>query len=518
MSPEARAGFPLRITPSSKVVIAVAFLVLIAIKLTPLWVAAALPVFGPWRWGFDAEIASFVAIALASVYVFVRVRTARLSPRRIDTFSELSERLLFAGKYAELLFLLEQHFDALARLVERRHVTSRLRTWIEPPSRLAVFIGNKRAGGNETREEWDVMQREALTRVRRRLTRLLPNHDERVRRGQRLFERVFLSEPFVEYLSKARPDFALRVLDVKHGFFSDEFLGLLVAAWMRDCRSALFEETRQNQSVSGHRYRFEPFNPILWYFFGDRYRADPLRMYKPVGDFVTGELARLRKVPLEDLHRLSAERFLDDDKWRSSIYLGTRLFDFWIGEELHRGSQWHGWLMYLATWTKEIVGNMGNLDPSVDDTREFPTGYHFLLYDILTSLNGWLDDSIHMDQALASVRIEAVDMRPDNVVKAAIITTGTCIRHVLESAHVKREFKGYLLGVVLGHFSTVAGRPDAKTLYERAVLNGGQRYGSPDDYHRGVQEALPHVNRLSLYGDPGNELFESLAEHVAWQG
>src|SRR5215208_4311140 len=125
MSPEARADLRLRVTLSSRLVLALAFLVLIAIKLTPVWVAAGLPVLGRWRWGFDAEIASFVAIATATGIIALRVRTVRLSPRRIDSFSELSERLLFAGKYSELLFLLEGHFDALKRLIESKHVTSR---------------------------------------------------------------------------------------------------------------------------------------------------------------------------------------------------------------------------------------------------------------------------------------------------------------------------------------------------------------------------------------------------------
>lgn len=354
-----------------------------------------------------------------------------------------------------------------------------------------------------------------MTRARRQLVKLLPDHEERGRRGKRLLERVFLSEPFVDYLSKARPDFALRVLDVEVGFFPAECLDLLIVAWMSDHRSVLFEETLQNQNLQGgHRYRFEPLNPILWYFFGDRYRADPLHIYKPVGDFVSGELTRLHRVPSEDWHRSPADQFTQEGKWRSSIHLGIRIFDFWIGEELHRGSHWHGWLMYLESWTEGIVANMGNLDAGVDHTREFPTGYHFLLYEIFASLDGWLDDATNIDQTLDSVKIDKMNMMPDTIAKSAIITTGTCIRHVLESDNVRPEFTGYLLGIVLRHFETVADRNDMKSLYERAILDGGQRFGDAEDYHRGLHHALPHVDRLSLYGEPGNELYETLVSRI----
>lgn len=239
-------------------------------------------------------------------------------------------------------------------------------------------------------------------------------------------------------------------------------------------------------------------------------------MYKPVGDFVSGELTRLHSVPNEDWHRSPADQFTDDDKWRSRIHLGVRIFDFWIGEELHRGSHWHGWLMYLGSWTEGIVANMGNLDAGVDHTREFPTGYHFLLYEIFASLDRWLDDAADIDQTLASVKIDKMNMMPDTIAKSAIITTGTYIRHVLESENIRPEFKGYLLGIVLRHFETVAARNDMKILYERAILEGGQRFGDADDYHRGLHQALSHVDRLSLYREPGNELYETLASHVGW--
>jgi len=514
MSPEARADLRLRATAFSGFIFLSAFLILIGIKMTPVWLSLGLPV-RIWRWGFDAETASFLTIIVATVMIVVRVGTFRLSPRRIGKFSELAERLLFAGKFSELVFLLERHFGALKRLVEERHVASRVRKLLDRGTRISVFIGGRRAGGNETIEEWNAKQRHLLTRLRRQIGKILPDHEERSRRAKRLLERVFLSESFVDYLSKARPDFALRILDVKVSFFSDQFLDVLIRAWMSDTRSVLFEETFQNQNlVGGRRYRFEPLNPILWYFFGDPYRAEPLSIYKPVGDFVSDELTRLQTHPSEDRHRAGTHNFTEEERWRSPIHLGIRIFEFWIGEELHRGSHWHGWLMYFESWTKGILRNLADLDTDVDHTREFPTGYHFLLWEMFWTMEGWIEDSTQIDQGLKSVKIDKVNMMPGSIAKSAIITTGTCIRLVVESDNVRPEFKGYLLQGVLRRYENVVGNAEMKALYERAVLEGGQRFGSVDAYHHGLCQSIPHVDHLSLYGEPGRDLLETLVRHV----
>jgi hypothetical protein len=84
---------------------------------------------------------------------------------------------------------------------------------------------------------------------------------------------------------------------------------------------------------------------------------------------------------------------------------------------------------------------MGDLDAGVDHTREFPTN-HYLLYEIFSSLHGWLDDAKDLDETVDSVKIDEMNMMPDTIAKSAIITTGTCLRHVLESENARPEFKG----------------------------------------------------------------------------
>ena len=252
LSPEGRDDLRLRVTPFAWSVGIAAFLILICIKLSPVWIGLGLPVLADWRWGFDPETASFVTIAAATAVIVFRVATMRLHPRRIELFARLAERLLFAGKCSELLFLLERHFTALQRLVESQHMTSRLRRWLKPDRFPAVFFDGKELGGVETLEEWKARQRKWTTRGKARLAGLLPDHEDRQARARRLLERMFFSQSFVEYVGRARPDFALRVLDLEVAFFRETYVDTLVGSWMRNPTSVLYEETKQNQYVREH--------------------------------------------------------------------------------------------------------------------------------------------------------------------------------------------------------------------------------------------------------------------------
>ena len=118
-----------------------------------------------------------------------------------------------------------------------------------------------------------------------------------------------------------------------------------------------------------------------------------------------------------------------------------------------------------------ILANMVDLE-RVDHTREFPTPYHYLLYDIFATMVRLIEDSARIDQGLQSAQIDRIDMTHDTISKSAVITMGRCLRSVLESPNVTVEFKAYTLHMVLRRCEDALERDDLRELYEMAVTQG----------------------------------------------
>jgi hypothetical protein len=436
----------------------------------------------------------------------------KLQPRRIETFARLAERLLFAEKYPELVFLMERNFDGLTHLLEGRHRVTRLREWLQPTSFVEVFIEGRNVATGETEEEWRARRSTWRHRFRVWLAEHLPNHGDRSERARRLLDRVFLSEDFVYYMSKARPDFALKVTSVTTRFFAEHYVPMLVRAWMRNPNSVLYEETYQNQSMSGdRRYQFTELNPVLWHLFGEPFHAKDLAIFKPVGDFVSDELTRLRRVPEEDVHRKPEDGFTDGGRWRSPIYIGLRVFDYWITESLHRGSHWHGWLMYWEGAVEDMTKNLAELK-GVNLEREFPTGYHYLMYEVFHTIGSWIVESARLDPKLDSVKIDYITMSPGTIAKSAVIAYGRCLRAVVESSNLTVRFKAYIFDIVLHRYGELGERDDMRKLYEMSVLKGGNKYGPVEPYHAALRDVLPSVDYYRLNG--GLALYDVVSSTV----
>ena len=127
--------------------------------------------------------------------------------------------------------------------------------------------------------------------------------------------------------------------------------------------------------------------------------------------------------------------------------------------------------MYWEDCVEQIAANMADLQ-RVDNTLEFPTPYHNLLYEVFATIGSWIEESTEIDQTLGSVQIDHVNLKPGTIAKSAVITYGRCLRSVIESRNVTVEFKAYILDMVLYRYEQVVGRADLKQLYEIAVPQG----------------------------------------------
>jgi hypothetical protein len=172
--------------------------------------------------------------------------------------------------------------------------------------------------------------------------------------------------------------------------------------------------------------------------------------------------------------------------------------------------------MYLEYWTEDVVANMGNLSPEVDHTREYPTPYHFLLYDIVWTQRRWIEAASQIDPELESVQIERINLEYEGIAKSAVISMATCLRTIVESPNISGQYKGYIFDVVTRGYADVVehGTVRLAEVYELAILEGGKAHRDYEPYRRGILQALEHADQGQHILGPGQQLMRRLQERL----
>jgi len=440
----------------------------------------------------------------------VRVTTAKLRPGRISVLQNLTEGLFFAGRYPELLFLIERNLPAVIKLAEGRYPIMRLRAWISPHPIVEVWFLRRRTQESRLRKA----ARLYWYRLRAAVAWFFPDRTNRQRLAERLMERLFLSEPFVEYIAKARPYLPLEVLKYEGRFLNEPFLKLYIVCLLKDRNSALYEEIERGQNMElGGRYRSDRLNPILFFFFGIEkpFWAVEAHLYKAVGDAVWEEIERRKRVPDDDPYRATVEDFADSGRNRCPVYAGIRLFDFMVTEGLHRDIEWHLHIMYFEWWTDAIIANMRNVQ-GLDHNREFPSPYHYLLYSMIGTMQDWIRAAGNFEPTRAAVKVDEVNLNHDTIAKSAAISIAVCFRAIVETPNISERFKGYIADVVVKGYGDT--KPEKNTnlarVYEYALCEGGKAYGNKASYHQALLRTFPQMDETSHYGEPGHDLLSRL--------
>ena len=333
-------------------------------------------------------------------------------------------------------------------------------------------------------------------------------------------QRLAGAGPFVTHLAQASPYFGLELLTISTASFRELFLKTYSNALLEDGNSVLYDEVRQNQTTDGNgRYQFDQFNRILYFFFGEPdFRADDLRLFTPIGEIVLQKLRNWGRSPLGDSYRGPLLEYFVSGRNKCPIFVGLRVFDFMVTEALHRGVGWHMWLMYTEYWVQGIVKNMSSLEPDVDLSREHPTPYHYLLYEIVSTQCKWLEMAGKVDEHLPSVNLK-VSSSGDHgsIAQSTALSIGRSFRAIVESDNLTPAFKGYMLDVVTYAYSNVSnsGRHELLKRYEWALRKGGASHLDQDSYRLGLAQALGTVNDLEHRLDAGGPLLVILRNVAA---
>lgn len=257
---------------------------------------------------------------------------------------------------------------------------------------------------------------------------------------------------------------------------------------------------------SAGRYYYPRTNRIICTLFRDASLARELGIYKPIGELVIRRFdARFRRGS-PDRYNDALDDFPETERWRDPVHASLRLFGFMVSEAAYQGVTWHMWLYYVPHFVNAIERN---LQPSkgVDLEREWPTPYHYFLYECFSLLWDWIGLASDIDEWRPHSTPRALDTENenDNIPKSACIALGQAWYSVAKSTRISEPFKIYLLEAVISRLNDLRGsaRLDRYRLVAlRSIAVGAWRTGQAlVDHQRRTLIAfrsVDHVLRESI--------------------
>jgi hypothetical protein len=507
--PERKQDLKVRFNFIDWVLFTAAFLIIHYILFFPILIALGIPSLGYWAHGFNPDNTSYIVIIITSFILMLRYIYAPLRKNKIDLFQKLTERLLQEEKFSDLLFVFEKNLDRLFKIYKADFFLPRLkRRWSPNPLSLldlSKFGFSNTISDQENVSKFQNLKNKIKNYTKGYLIKFLPDGERHARKAEIIIGRVLLSVEFNNYLSKANPPLCFKILKID---FRERrrFLKLLVNNLLLNKNSILFFEIINSEETAGmYRPKIDDRNQFLSFFLKDTSVAHTLAIYKPFGDFFLEFLDKLYVNRENDRYNEPLLNYFEEDKYECPLYITLRFFDLMVLESLYQNMKWHMWLFYLPSFVRKIIRNL-NPSPSVDFSIEWPTPYHYLLYEILSILINFVRaiHEIPKDQENIQLDNERVDHENDNIPKSAILAIGQTMRMVVLSDKIDLNFKSYLLSTVLGLLNDLR-TPDTdqyRRVLQKSVLSGGYSVGYDNtEYLAKLNETKKGVDDILLHGE-----------------
>lgn len=415
------------------------------------------------------ESAQLVAVLLIAIPFLKLFFKPNVRIRNEDNLLEILRDLYNREQYATLVNLIQDNYRPLIS-----HPSSPVHpeslTW--PPRSSIEIDGNQEGNSepedneiedeeesnedevdNEEAEELDKTWERQIRETRRRLRSRLGNLHERVSntaegwheriwQKRRLLEyytarlqyraantaedaaeyteTLLLDPDFTELYSDLASELGLEILrdDSLESFSRRDVVHRYLRAQLRTENTLLYRDLEQNTWMDGHRYKLQEENRLVFALFSDFERAEDLDVYKPIGDQTREIIREQRREGFDKYHdqRLTDTRIQDDHIFRDPVFVGIQFFDVMVREAFNQEVDWHVWLSYYESFTREICRNYEITEYS-DPDAEWPNDYSRLLWEMVSNMRDWikmLEEELESDvQAGPTGPPFVLDIEPD---------------------------------------------------------------------------------------------------------
>lgn len=476
------------------------------------------------RWSITTSNASFIILLLMTLGLYAYIRVKRISRSNVVKFREYVFELSREKKYSELFSLIEGNLIQVARIYSGRYRLSRLQAYFESRSRdysdLQSLIDELSDSHQQTKPHFGDRINKIRRKVLKTFSNMLPTYDREKEVAKEIMHEVLINRNTVKAIAEIRPYFALQILSTEF-YENNEFIDTYLRYLAEDTKSVLYHEIRNNQNLA-HRYSYAlpNKNRLLNHLFADCKVAEKYGVYKPTGEFVVAHLDHLYSRSLPDPYNEPMGDFHEEGRWDSELLVGIRFFDIMITSALYQNIQWHMWLYYFPHFVERIIRNLDPNDKLVDPSDEWPTKYHYALYEITSCLCKWIAavDHIPLDQENVVLETTSANHENGNIPKSSMLALGQIVKQILVSNAVSDRFKKYIADMVFRRYFELR-KVAATRSYAEALMNsiqcGGFSMGKTSpEYAQYLLNAFEKFDRIPYEIDHSNELKRILKENA----
>jgi len=432
------------------------------------------------RWAITPENASFLIILVMAIILWGYISIRGLSRSNIVKFREFVFELVREKRYSELFSFLEKHLEQLSRIYIGRSLSHKLKGYFEEKYRDSLMYSIE----CDENGAYKINNVKATSWLEKNRLRFYNEMSSRIHEYQapetanEIVSGILLDHNIVRVIAAERPFLALRILD-KPFYQKDDFFDCYMRALVKDTRSVLYHEVRNNQNLQNHcEYDIPKSNRLLHYLFNNCSVAEELGAYKPVGDYVIKILDELNDSPHSDQYNKPMGEFAEKGQWESELLLGINFFDIMVTSALHQNIKWHMWLYYYSYFVEKIIKNMTSMDSFTDQPIEWPSRYHFAIYRMISNLCKWIDAVKYLpsDQENIQLDSERPDNENGNIPKSCMIALGEITKNLLVSGKLDERFQQYIMDIIYRTYFELI-KSQETSHYAQAFINSIQSGG-----------------------------------------
>jgi hypothetical protein len=445
---------------------------------------------GYWKFGFNESNSTYLVLLFISIYIFYKVKTAKVTRSKIETLRELFEELLLDSKHGEVAILIDEHIKQVVGIKRSKSIRNIIADKIKPPSLFSLVVEEKKPSFLD-KKFGDKLQH---------LSTIIGHDDVKSEVALSILRRVLNDSNFVRHLSVSRPYLAINIVKLETGF-TEEFLTLFIQGLMDNNSSVYYYELKHTQNLlSNNRYVLLKSNHLLFYLFNDIRISETLGVYKPIGDKVCDLIDYDAKLVTRYNEPLGT--YYEQQKYICPIDTSIHFFEIMIIESMHQGVSWHMWLFYFPTFARKIIKQMAPT-PEADLSTEWPTPFHYLLYHMVTVILSWLDEySSVEDKAPLQMENERLSHDNGSIPKSATLALGNIVFSIISST-MTDQFKGYILEIVVRHLVEKC-HDENYTSLNRLLVNSVLMNGTHNELN------AEYIQRF-------NGIYQLVDDHCRWE-